>query len=428
MVNMFFYLGLIFGVFFLFFSWRNFQWAFFLFCLSLPAYLIRFNFFGFPTTALEVMWGGLFGAWLLRYAREDWREIKTFFQSNKLFSIFFLLFFLSSVFGVLASDEWYKSLGQWRAYFLEPMILFLILVGRKKFLNWEFPIYGLLFSGLMVAILALLQKISPWFFPPSLWDDDFGYRVTSFFTSPNSIGLFLLPLLPLSFWLAFSFLKKNKKILFVVMIGVVLFFLLALFFSFSQGAWVGAFVALVVYLFFIGKKKVAASVVLLSVVLALFVPNVRDAVLFKDRGSQNRIVLWTDSINYLTDQPNNFLWGTGIRQFFRKIEKPHYDAKIMERLIYPHNIFLNFWTEIGLFGLIGFVGILFFAFSWSFGLPDKILSASFLSAWSAFFIHGLVDVPYFKNDLAFLFWILFFLSWWFKNNLSSKTEKNEISL
>jgi len=425
---MFFYLGLIFGVFFLFFSWRNFQWAFFLFCLSLPAYLIRFNFFGFPTTALEVMWGGLFGAWLLRYAREDWREIKTFFQSNKLFSIFFLLFFLSSVFGVLASDEWYKSLGQWRAYFLEPMILFLILVGRKKFLNWEFPIYGLLFSGLMVAILALLQKISPWFFPPSLWDDDFGYRVTSFFTSPNSIGLFLLPLLPLSFWLAFSFLKKNKKILFVVMIGVVLFFLLALFFSFSQGAWVGAFVALVVYLFFIGKKKVAASVVLLSVVLALFVPNVRDAVLFKDRGSQNRIVLWTDSINYLTDQPNNFLWGTGIRQFFRKIEKPHYDAKIMERLIYPHNIFLNFWTEIGLFGLIGFVGILFFAFSWSFGLPDKILSASFLSAWSAFFIHGLVDVPYFKNDLAFLFWILFFLSWWFKNNLSSKTEKNEISL
>lgn len=428
MVIMLPFLGLIFGCLFLLFSWRNFQWAFFIFCSFLPAYLIRINFLGFPTTVLEIMWGGLVGVWLLRYVKKDWGEIKGFFQHNKLLSIFLILFFVSSVAGIFASDEWFKSLGQWRAYFFEPMILFFVLVGRRKYLDWRFLVYGLLFSGLMVAVLALLQKISPWFFPPSLWDDDFGYRVTSFFTSPNSIGLFLLPLLPLSIWLAISFFKKGKRAQFFGMAGVSFVYLLALFFSFSQGAWIGAFVALAVFLFFIGRKKIVVGFVLISAVLSFLTPSIREAILFKDRGSQNRIVLWTDSINYLTDRPSNFLLGTGIRQFFRKIEKMHYNPEVMERLIYPHNIFLNFWTEIGLFGLIGFIGILFFVLFWSLGLSDKMLSAFCLSVWAGFLVHGLVDVPYFKNDLAFLFWILFFLIWQFKNSLFIIDNKNEVSL
>jgi O-antigen ligase len=111
----------------------------------------------------------------------------------------------------------------------------------------------------------------------------------------------------------------------------------------------------------------------------------------------------------LLRSPQNFVLGAGVRQFFRKIQKPYYDAKVMERLIYPHNIFLNFWTEIGLFGMLSFVylyGYLLRAAYQKYCQKDKLWGGAFLIMLSIMFVHGLIDVPYFKNDLAMLFWVL----------------------
>jgi O-antigen ligase len=71
-------------------------------------------------------------------------------------------------------------------------------------------------------------------------------------------------------------------------------------------------------------------------------------------------------------------------------------------------ILLNFWSEIGLFGMISFAGIC----AYIFGLGLKILKkniffgAALLASLVIIFIHGMVDVPYFKNDLAMLFWVI----------------------
>ena len=80
----------------------------------------------------------------------------------------------------------------------------------------------------------------------------------------------------------------------------------------------------------------------------------------------------------------------------------------MERLIYPHNLFLNFWTETGLVGLLSFAGILGYAFYLGYKIRKNnlIWGAGLITALAVFLIHGLVDVPYFKNDLAMLFWII----------------------
>ena len=37
---------------------------------------------------------------------------------------------------------------------------------------------------------------------------------------------------------------------------------------------------------------------------------------------------------------------------------------------------------------------------------DKALSLGLIGALVYIYIHGLVDVPFFKNDLSILFWIL----------------------
>jgi O-antigen ligase len=159
----------------------------------------------------------------------------------------------------------------------------------------------------------------------------------------------------------------------------------------------------------------------LGVIGCALVPPLRSAVLFQDKAGQNRITLWSYSWNFFTQSPKNFVLGAGVRQFFRKIQKPYYDVKKMERLIYPHNIVFNFWSEIGFFGMTSFMALLGYALyrAWHILKTDRLWGATLIAIVAVILVHGLVDVPYFKNDLAMLFWIL--MSLFFSSHLKKET-------
>jgi O-antigen ligase len=81
----------------------------------------------------------------------------------------------------------------------------------------------------------------------------------------------------------------------------------------------------------------------------------------------------------------------------------------VEIYLYPHNIFLNFWTELGIFGMLVFTWLIGIFLLKSFNVyrsTKNILSLGLFSAMIAMIIHGLVDVPYFKNDLSALFFVI----------------------
>jgi len=90
--------------------------------------------------------------------------------------------------------------------------------------------------------------------------------------------------------------------------------------------------------------------------------------------------------------------------------------KHTELLLYPHNIIFNFWTELGLAGLIIFIWLIvkFFSQGIKFKKVRLTLNSSFsfslplvlLGTMIAVLVYGLVDVPYFKNDLSVFFWLL----------------------
>jgi O-antigen ligase len=96
---------------------------------------------------------------------------------------------------------------------------------------------------------------------------------------------------------------------------------------------------------------------------------------------------------------------------------PYWNPHHHDRFIDPHNIVLNFWSETGLLGLAAFTWILVMAFvvSWRGGRrPDegwRPLHLGVFLAMVAVVVHGLVDVPYFKNDLALEFWALLGITW-----------------
>ncbi|MFA7245185.1 MAG: O-antigen ligase family protein [Candidatus Magasanikbacteria bacterium] len=406
-------LALIYFVTILFVSYKNFAFGLYSFALVLPLYFLRPQIGFLPTTILEIHFGAVFLVWLFSYAKQDWSRIKEFLQNNKLFSwglfVFFVASFASIFVSAIGSFEPLQKIilaaGIWRAYFLEPIILFFILVGRQQNFSKMKMIWAFFISAFLVSLVAVAQEI---FFVLNWQFPYFGMaipgRMNSVYTTPNAIGLFTLPILFLSLFLQNNFYNNNQKYFYYFSILIIL---LANFFSFSQGAWVALAAASVVYLFFVGYKKFSISLVVLGMMIVLVIPSFRSVILFQDKAGNNRFVLAEFTWDYLTDSPRQFVTGAGLRNFYDAVENPRRDPKKLEPLTFPHNIFLNFWSEVGLFGMLSFVFIYFLLVRQSFKLDHK-KRAIFLALLVAIFVQGLVDVPYFKNDLAFAFWIIVF--------------------
>ena len=158
-----------------------------------------------------------------------------------------------------------------------------------------------------------------------------------------------------------------------------------------------------------------------------------------DLSGQIRRQQWTETWQMLKD--GRLITGAGLSGYqkavepfhqkgiFVKNDDPNWLRKVLwnkeyrdsvwqpvEIYFYPHNIVFNFWSELGFFGLLVFVWLigkqLFLSFRAT--LKDKnrerflILGAG--TAMTAIIVHGLVDVPYFKNDLSLIFWTIIALT------------------
>lgn len=402
------YLVAIYFCLFAYLAIKKFPLAVYLFLLTIPTYIIRFNIGPLPSTLLEVSFFALVIGWVATSQKNDSEKFKIFITSHKRFFVLLVFLLLFSFIGACTSmigaenpvQKLIYGIGEWRALFLEPIILFAILITRKEMLEQKKMILSLVGAAVIVSTVAIIQKFTGLLFPPSLWDDQLFGRVTSIFTSANAIGLFTAPILFLSLLLV--------KRTYYIWAGVVII-LLANAFSISQGAWIAIGAGALAYLFMLGYKKISIVIAIVGVLGSLVLPGMKEAVLFQDQAGKNRLTVWSHTIEYLTETPKNFILGSGIRNFYDAIQKPWHNPKTLEPLKYPHNIILNFWTEIGLFGMMSFVGLLTILFIVAFKIDDRQKKAAFIAALTALVVHGLVDVPYFKNDLAVLFWALVFL-------------------
>lgn len=394
-------------LYFVLFSWlaiKNFKTAVGLLICALPSYFIRFNIGPLPTSALEITFGSIFLVWFWKYSRADWKEIKNFYQDHKIFSwlVFALLFF--SILGIFTSNHHIQALGIWRAYFLEPILFFLVLIGQRKNIKSQDLIWFLSLSTVSISVLAIVQKLTGQFYSPTLRPQDITDlhgRVTSFFTSPNAIGLYVAPIIPL---MVYGFKNDDRKKFYIV---IILLALTAVLLSFSEGAWVALAVGVTLAIFLSGRKKIVALIIALAILGVIFIAPLRQNLLFQNQSGHNRLVLWDYTWNYLTKSPNNFVLGAGIKEWFERVQKPINDFTKIEPLIFPHNTFLNFWSEIGLFGMISFVLLYIYGIKESLKKyhSNKFLGGAMLCLLVIFLVHGMVDVPYFKNDLSFLWWI-----------------------
>ena len=444
----------IFAILFTILAWKRLDWALLLLIAGLPAYLIRFKILGLPVTLLELMILTSFIVWL---AKDFIPRYKAIFSNLRgrvpyPFSWEIILVLIISWSAVWVAGFDASALGVWKAYFFEPILLFILILNtfksraEAKKILWSF-----LLSAAIVSIFAIFQKLTGLFIANPFWAAEETRRSVSFFGYPNAVGLYLAPLTMLfSGWLlSYDWKNTRSQCLEKLLIALtILTSLLAIYAARSEGALIGIIAALFAFGLLAGRKQRLAVIIFGIVIVAgtfLSAPT-KDFIFTKlslrDLSGQIRLQQWRETWQMLGD--GKLVLGTGLSQYQSAIKPYHQEGIFFNRdnlpnfgtityasstlrakywqpveiYMYPHNIFLNFWTELGIFGALLFIWLIARYLLTALQLTNELraensrnryLTLGLLSAMITIVVHGLVDVPYFKNDLSAIFWILFAL-------------------
>jgi len=377
-------------------AWRDLHAGLLLLIALLPSYLLRTEIFSVPTTLLEMLLVVFVIVWfIVRRPR-----LSNFFVLPPHFRLPLTLLLSASLISVLVAPDLTAALGVWKAYFLEPILLFLII--RFENLNPAHIFRALGLTALVLSIIAIAQWLTDAGIPIP-WDIE--RRVTSVFDYPNALGLFLGPIVVIG---VMSWRTTNKWFWFFTIVLSAISIILA-----QSEAAIVAVLATLVVAGLLNKQTRVKTFVTVLVAIAIITASpwrgfVVEKLTLQDYSGQVRLTQWSETIDMLGDR---WLLGAGLSGY-PTVFAPYHQATHIEIFQYPHNILLNIWVELGLLGVIAF-GLL--AYQVLRRLPTTSSTSSTLSTSPpliAFFalltmtIHGLVDVPYFKNDLAILTWIL----------------------
>lgn len=401
---------------FAFLVWFRPKYALWLTLILIPTYQVKGIIYNIPVTLLELIILSLF----LIYGLKNIKRIKELVQNLKDWQWPILIWLIIATLAMFLSPDLRAGAGVWRAYFVEPILLlivFLDLIKNKK--DLKLILSAFIFSALIVSIYALYQKfVGQGIWSTEVWGQPQVLRITSFFPHPNFLGLYLGPLILLGLGYIFSYFK-NKNII----ISYTLLFFIITFLSLIYARSEATILAVLVGLFFLGlivksSQKYALIFLFIIPLLIFSFPVSRNYFIQKvglqDLSGQLRFNIWQGAVELIKEKP---ILGAGLDGYERlapDYQKRFYDPYTGELISvethpYPHNLYLTLWLELGLLGLIVFVWVLIKFFKQGFKQLDKrdvIISTSIMAAMIVIVVHGLADTPYFKNDLAILFWLI----------------------
>lgn len=375
--------------------------------LFLPLYLFKIKIWLIPLTVLELMIYGLFVLWLLRkrFLKARFGDLAPKWgPSPQILPLPVFLIFLGLTISTLFSFDLLASAGIWKGWFIAPWLFMIVILDIIK--NQEQTrdiLIALTFSGFIVAAISFWY----WFSGHLAYDG----RLTAFYLSPNHLAMYLAPILILSFNLWLFIQKKWQKMLLLV---VSCLLLAVIYLTYSYGAWLGLLGAII---FLIVTKKQGSRGqtpiflfgLLLVIILIFFqfqTEKAQNLLKFSRSSLESRLIIWRTAIEIIKDHPLIGI-GPGMFQRYYLAKQPKFEPYLEWAAPQPHNLFLAFWLQTGLIGLIGFIWLLFWFFrSSSPGAAPRKQLLILKAALVYILIHGLADTTYWKNDLAIIFWLI----------------------
>ncbi len=397
---------------------RNVTFLFLLGVIALlPFASVKVLFFGVPVYLPEIsLLLALISFWLTRPLRRP-------FFGDQFFPLGLVLFLLGATLSFSLNPFSFTGLGMIKSWFFFPALFsFLLWQELENLERRRVVLYIWLCSMLLVAFRNILFIVHN--------ELTFDHRLAGDYSSPNFLAFFLAPSLPILLYFFFSWKKKEQLFSlwqpFFLASG---FFIacLTLFFTHSYGVWLGELGAFFVTLlggafrrpgkaFFYGGVLLCMGIVGLVALEqgsdkwhSLFYGDPRSSL-------ASRGMIWRAAIKIATDHP---FFGIGVGRFqslylkYQPLFPPYLEWSVPE----PHSIFLAIFLATGAVGFLGFllmigrVGTLLVSQITSQNEEKKRrVSLLMLSLVTLFLLSGIVDTPYFKNDLAYAFFLLITLS------------------
>lgn len=377
-------------------AWRDFRFALALFFGLLPTYLLRFSVGPIPSTLLELLVLALCIVFFIHHRGTTFLFSLSSFHSRWRTPV--LLGLAAACFAAAYAPDIFAAVGILKAYYIEPVLVLLML--RSTFIerhDWKRAATALLASGLVVAVVAVVQHLTG-IGIPAPWDVE--RRATSVFDFSNAVGLFLAPIIAGACAILPSVPTRRTQSVLAVSTLLMLAGIVA---SKTEAAFIAIPAALLLALLFSRAKvsiKIPVVTIAVLVGIAAFTVSgtVREKILLHDVSGQARVTMWHETVKMLREHP---LLGAGLSGFPSAIA-PYHDATYFEIFQYPHNVLLNIWVELGLLGVVTaiFLAVQILQATWRYRDDPRALAA--FAAVATMVIHGLVDVPFFKNDLAIL--------------------------
>lgn len=371
-----------------------------------PAYVIRWHVGPLPTTLLEVA----ILACVAVFAVET-LQLRVSVEWRGPLTAPAILFIVAGASSVLVSGDHRAALGLFRAYFLEPAAFFLI-VGAVASTPRRAGVILLGFAagGTVVAVSNAAVVL-----------DAIRHHVLDLTTTPpvviyqtaNAVALYLIPLVAMAASILVHGRGRWERWLSGVFLAVAI---PACLLSFSRGGYLAlAAVALGLAISHRWAKVLVPGVIVAGLAVSQ-VPLLRQRIAYElhplpGNTLDFRIRIWGQTLRLLS---HHLVLGIGLGNYQQAMGPFWQD---LPKVIYPHNIVLNFWAVTGLLGLAGFIWLAVRAFmlGWRGWRRHPVewrpYDLGVMLALVAMVVHGLVDVPFFKNDLSLEFWALCGLLW-----------------
>jgi O-antigen ligase len=415
--------------------------------LIFPLYLVKFEFGALPLNVLEIvillMFLGYFVSWVYSAVRLWKKGIWSwdyFLKQNLRFFVLSLLFLIISIIAVVIvpaqttlidGEIIYQSrrvaFGILKGWIVVPYLYFVMLwFNTDRTSDLFTSIYTYVFSALPLVLWAFIQYGTGDFIT-------LDGRASGPFINANYLAMYMAPAVA-ALWIMIvrGIILGFKVPRFVIGMVLAALYSVALLMTQSYGAILAVMFTLLLFLLLtfsihrrfekreelIILKKVGYFLGVFAVIAfmsaILLFANTQKWQMFTEiqaRSSTSvRLQVYQISANFVAQSP---LLGIGFGQFEPKynLEAPVVlgFAPYEWVMIHPHNTFLAVWLNMGIAGLLLFVGLIVACFKRlvkNQDYEDQFFRLIGCSLLLVMLLHGLTDTYLFKNDLAMLFWLV----------------------
>lgn len=238
-------------------------------------------------------------------------------------------------------------------------------------------------------------------------------RVYSVFDNPNTFAQVLLLLLPLVLALFLTAKRWQWKI---IAAGIFCIGGVAMAMTYSRASWVGLACTMAVFVF-LWKPKLIPAFALLCLLAIPFLPaTVLNRILTitntADSSTSSRVSLYRAAIEVIRRSP---LTGAGLgtaatQEYIREFNLYHDKAPF----VHAHNFYLEVWIQMGLMGVVGFVGSMLWniknaarAARHSGPSAARTIAVAAASALCGTMVCGLADFLWNYPRVLCIFWFTF---------------------